>query len=403
MDPTPNPNAIARERILIVDDETASINILVSTLKMEYDLVIAKNGAEALERVAQDRPDLILLDIWMPGTNGVMVCKTLKDDPATRDVPVIFITAMSEEINEAYGLELGAVDYIGKPFNPIVVRARIRTHLELKRHRDRLEQLAEQRAKQLVHADRLATLGVLSASLVHEINNPLAIISCYGSMLAGQVGKSLESIRGAATLDAEQTQSLSLQLQQADEALRHINESVERVVGITRSMREFAYRGSDERRLCQIGQCIGKAMDLARHKVKHTIQLVQQVDPKLPMIYAHPQQLEQVLVNLISNAVDAIGPQNKGTITLRAKTCAHGVQVECEDNGPGIPPEALGRIWEPFFTTKKLDEGTGLGLSISRGIVEEHKGTIQAENRPGGGARFVVTLPLGDPPASATK
>lgn len=131
-----------QQSILVVDDTPANIEILSSVLGEEHDILFATSGEDALELAGSERPDLILLDIMMPGLDGYEVCKRLKRDECTKGIPVIFITAMSEEEDETYGLEVGAIDYISKPISAPIVRARVRNHLELKRYRDALERLS---------------------------------------------------------------------------------------------------------------------------------------------------------------------------------------------------------------------------------------------------------------------
>ncbi|ACO78700.1 response regulator [Azotobacter vinelandii CA] len=125
-----------RHTLLLVDDETTNLQVLRHTLQSDYRLLFAKDGQTALDLVRSDRPDLILLDIMMPGLSGYEVCKALKQDPCTTAIPVIFVTALSEAANERQGLDLGAVDYISKPFNPHIVQARVRTHLSLVQARE---------------------------------------------------------------------------------------------------------------------------------------------------------------------------------------------------------------------------------------------------------------------------
>lgn len=139
----------SQSTILVVDDIETNIDILLETLGDEYDIRVALDGESALENVAEDKPDLILLDIMMPGMDGYEVCRRLKDDPFTHDIPVIFLTAMSEAQNEAKGLALGAVDYVTKPFSPELVKARVSNHLELKKHQDHLQELVALRTKEL--------------------------------------------------------------------------------------------------------------------------------------------------------------------------------------------------------------------------------------------------------------
>ncbi|MCK0506626.1 GGDEF domain-containing response regulator [Aromatoleum anaerobium] len=133
----------ALPRVLIVDDERSNINILGNLLAPDYEVVVAIDGASALRRArAATPPDIILLDVMMPDMNGYDVCRLLKADAATRDIPVIFITSMGEEDNEAYGLDIGAVDYVAKPFSPAILKRRIQTHVELKRLRDHYQHLS---------------------------------------------------------------------------------------------------------------------------------------------------------------------------------------------------------------------------------------------------------------------
>ncbi|MFC1866695.1 two-component system response regulator [Thermodesulfobacteriota bacterium] len=136
--------------VLVVDDTETNIDILVETLGDDYDISVAMDGESALEDIADRVPDLILLDIMMPGMDGYEVCERLKSDDATKNIPVIFLTAMTEEQDEAKGLALGAVDYVTKPFSPELVKSRVRNQLELKRHRDHLEELVQERTMELI-------------------------------------------------------------------------------------------------------------------------------------------------------------------------------------------------------------------------------------------------------------
>ncbi len=142
-------NNFSHRTILVVDDAEANIDILLNALENEYDVSVAMDGESALETVAEQRPDLILLDIIMPGMDGYEVCKRLKEDQETSHIPIIFLTAMTEDQDEAKGLALGAVDYITKPFNPDLVKARVKNQLDLKMHRDHLEEMVAERTKEL--------------------------------------------------------------------------------------------------------------------------------------------------------------------------------------------------------------------------------------------------------------
>lgn len=153
-----------KPRILVVDDTPANIKVLSEVLRHDYELSVATDGDQALELASQQPPDLVLLDIMMPGMDGYEVCRRLKANPATAQAPVIFVTAMTREGDEAKGLDLGAVDYVTKPFRPSLLQSRVRNHLELKRHRDHLEELVRERTAELsltreVTIDTLADLA----------------------------------------------------------------------------------------------------------------------------------------------------------------------------------------------------------------------------------------------------
>lgn len=155
--------------VLIVDDTEANIDILVESLGDDYDIRVAMDGQSALDQVAEELPDIILLDVMMPGMNGYEVCQRLKDSHDTRSVPVIFLTAMTEAQDEKKGLDLGAVDYITKPFNPGLVKARVRNHLDLKRHRDHLEEIVTERTMELA---LLQEVTIESLAALAEYRDP---------------------------------------------------------------------------------------------------------------------------------------------------------------------------------------------------------------------------------------
>ncbi|GFO58323.1 hypothetical protein GMST_06480 [Geomonas silvestris] len=157
------PREAVRQRVLIVDDTLANIEILYKILQADYDVFFAKNGPDGLRVVQREMPDLVLLDIMMPEMDGYQVCAALKADPATAAIPVIFITAMGSEEDETRGLESGAIDYLTKPISPPIVKARVRNHLELKRNRDLLEALGRELTEKNEALKRLAREDGLTA------------------------------------------------------------------------------------------------------------------------------------------------------------------------------------------------------------------------------------------------
>jgi len=180
-----------KEKILIVDDTPVNIRVLVEALKNDYKLSIATNGKVALNYATADQPpDLVLLDIMMPELDGYEVCKRLKEQDKTKEIPIIFITAMSEERNETQGLELGAVDYIVKPINQKIVKARVRTHLELKKHRDHLSELVQEKTAEILEAklDIINRLARAAEYRDNETGMHVIRMSHYSSILAKAAG-----------------------------------------------------------------------------------------------------------------------------------------------------------------------------------------------------------------------
>jgi cyclic di-GMP phosphodiesterase len=177
-------------KVLVVDDTEANIDILVEVLGSDYDVSVAMDGETALEDVADEKPDLILLDIMMPGIDGYEVCKQLKADENTKSIPIIFLTAMTEEQDEARGLALGAVDYVTKPFSTELVKSRVQNQLELKLHRDNLEDLVKKRTIQLEESHRAAIFMLGEAGHFNDTDTGVHIwrMAAYSAAIAMQLG-----------------------------------------------------------------------------------------------------------------------------------------------------------------------------------------------------------------------
>lgn len=245
-------------------------------------------------------------------------------------------------------------------------------HAELEAN---LERLQETQA-QLIQADKLKALGTLLSGMAHELNNPLSSI--------------LLSVQ-------RQKQQYELP-DQARQRLDVIERQAERASGIIRDLLVFARRKPPERQRVNLNEVVNAALTLQAPDLDlNNIRVVRDLEPALPEIWAGKHQLQQVLLNLCTNATHAMkSAYGRGTLTVRSFRKGAEVCVEVNDDGPGIPPDDIGRIFDPFFTTRDAGEGTGLGLSLSFGIVEAHGGQMRAQNLPGSGARFSFTLPVGE-------
>lgn len=387
---------IEKQTILIVDDTPEYIHVLDRILKNDFKIKAALDGEKALKIASgENPPDLILLDIMIPGMDGYEVCRRLKQNKASQAIPVIFVTGKTDFEDELKGFNLGAVDYITKPFEPAVVKARVRTQVELKMHRDHMEALAEARAQQLVHAERLSTLGMLSAGVAHEINNPLMFISGNADIIKIDLEDLQTALARALEQSNPQKQTIDAIILECKESLLEMMEGAKRITSLVQNIKMLSRRDDQAKANIDLSRCIENAMNLCQFGLKR-IGVHLDVASNLPPVTGYIQQIEQVLINLLNNAVDALETVTLPEIRLEVKACDGNIRICLADNGPGINEDNLSAIWEAFYTTKAVGKGTGLGLSISKGIIEDHGGRIWAQNLTPQGACFIIELPFAD-------
>lgn len=387
--------------ILVVDDVETNIDILVDIIDNIYEVGVAINGESALESVAEFPPDLILLDIMMPEMDGYEVCRRIKSSEDTQDIPIIFITAKNQRGDETKGFELGAADYITKPFAPSVVLARVETHIKLKQARDmlkeqnkNLEKKVQERTKQLIHADRLASLGTFSAGMAHEINNPNSFIS--GNITFLEQFWTLAKPVVTKHANEDPTGRLSKFMGEIQPTIEGILDGSKRISKIVESLKSYSKGGlKSSKSNCSLLDPVEDAANLLRHKLKKGATLTLEI-PKEWKVYCDRQQLTQVFVNLINNALEAMeeaGMETGKEILVKSELKNDHHWISIQDNGPGIPLNVAKKIFDPFFTKGKA-KGTGLGLSIVQGIIEEHQGKISVVTEVEKGAMFLIVLPI---------
>ena len=372
---SPAPELIGR-KILIVDDDRLNIRILGGILKNQgYKLANADSGERALEVYAQSKPDLVLLDVMMPGINGFEPCRTLKRLYADGCAPIIFITAKNESEDVVEGLSAGGVDYLPKPFQAREVLARIRTHLNSQLLAEQQKSLVEQLSKADAAKNRF--LGMAA----HDLRGPLASIRGLAEFLRdGVVGE----------LTVDQLDLVNTIHGASQSMLRMVNELL-----------DVATIESGELKIVQekhnLAELIEKSVYLANidaAKKNTRISFTPPADAPYPSIDS--AKIQQVIDNLLSNAAKYSPPGSSITVELRggSDVCTFGVK----DQGPGIPDNERDKLFKDFgrLSVKPTggEKSTGLGLAICRKIVEAHRGTIVAENIPGGGAEFRVSLPF---------
>ena len=389
-----------RHTILIVDDEPFNLDLLEQELMDDYEVVQAGDGPEALRQADSRDPDLILLDVQMPGMSGLEVVEKLRQSPEHVTTPVIMLTAHSGLDAQVEGLDAGADDYITKPFEPDDLHARIRSALrigqlqkDLARERNELEQALkdlQEKESQLVQSEKMAGLGRLVAGIAHELNNPIGFIYANMDHFRRYVGE-LQEVCGTASLDPQSAE----RSQKAFDVLGRLVESCsngsERIKRIVEGLRTFSRLDEAERKAVDLHEGIDSTLDLLEHHLKERIE-VQKAYGDLPLVECYAGQVNQVFMNLLTNAADAI--EGEGQIEITTTTDGDTVRVSIRDTGAGIPAENLSSIFDPFFTTKEIGKGTGLGLSISYGIVQKHDGDIEVQSEVGVGTTFSVVLPV---------
>lgn len=435
-----------QQTLLVVDDTPTNIQVLFDLLDASgYRVAIAKSGESALKRLQGNLPDLILLDVMMPGIDGFETCRQLKANERTADIPVIFMTALSDPVDKVKGLKLGAVDYITKPIQHEEVLARIKVHLQLRQLNQTLEAQVAQRTAELtqaletlqqtqvhlVQSEKMSSLGQLVAGIAHEINNPINFI--YGNLnpAATYTQDLLQLVQCFQSHMPEPPESLRALMEDIDlefiqqdlpQLISSMKLGADRIRQIVLSLRNFSRLDESEFKAVDLHEGIESTLLILQHRLKQhdpnrpEIQIVREYSA-LPPVECYASQMNQVVMNILANAIDALEDAIKPatinnpypgssshqlfadeppTIWLKTRQVdSHWVAIHIQDNGPGVPEQYRQKIFDPFFTTKPTSKGTGLGMSISYQIVaEKHGGSLVCHSRPGQGAEFIITIPI---------
>jgi signal transduction histidine kinase len=426
-------------RILLVDDIPTNLKVLSEAVRNQgWTTLIATDGESAIEQAEYAQPSLILLDVMMPGIDGFETCARLKQNPITAAIPIIFMTALSDSVNKVRGLELGAVDYITKPFQQEEVLARVKLHLklhllsrELEQQNQSLERRVTERTSELerslqqmqemqlhlIQSEKLSSLGQLMAGLAHEINNPVNYLTGNLDYAKKYVADVIEHLslyqqqQDTETIEAHaQRIDLEFLLRDLPSMVNSMNIGIHRIEEISVSLRTFARSDQDEKIRCDVHQGLDSAILILRHRLKANqfrpeIQIVKEYGD-LPEIDCFLGQLNQVFMNLLANAIDALDESNAGRefseiavkpncITIATRTQGDWAYLSIRDNGVGMDETVRAKIFDYLYTTKPVGKGTGIGLAlVSQIIRESHGGTIEVRSNPGSGAEFIIGLPM---------
>jgi C4-dicarboxylate-specific signal transduction histidine kinase len=379
-----------RPLVLVADDEPDMRRFLVSQLEEDYELIEAADGQEAAEKAQETLPDVILLDLMMPQKDGLQVCRELRDYAPTAGIPIILLTARADEEAKFDALQMGANDFLAKPFSSTELQARIKNLIEshhaqrkLTKQNQALNEAIEQIKEtemQLVQSEKLSSLGRMSAGIIHEINNPLNF-SMTGLFALRNKGKKL------APGDRVEY----------DAILNDIEEGLKRVRNIVSDLRTFTHPGGGTGEPVEAIDAVGAAVRFLGGEWKDTVEIHQDISPS-QSLWANRNKLIHVLVNLLQNAIDALrekqfATDEKPQIWIQGRTEGDRSIVTVRDNGPGIDAKIVNKIFDPFFTTKEVGKGMGLGLSICYRIVQGYGGKISVKSEPGQFCEFTLDFP----------
>jgi signal transduction histidine kinase len=389
--------------ILVVDDVKTSLLMLVDILLLDgYQARQASSADMALQLIVASFPDLILLDINMLGIDGFQLCRQLKSNPQTEDIPVIFISGLNDSDNILLGFEAGAVDFISKPYSAKEVLARVNTHLVIKRMKISLKDKNEQVKKsleqtaelqsQLFASEKMASLGRAVAGIAHELNTPMGLCVTATSYLV-EKNKQVKKSFNNHSLSSKGMQDY---IEAVDETLDIIMTSMQRSTEMVNNFKMVAVDVSSEKlRSFTLHDYLSRVINSLTPEIRKTRHIVEVAGDDL-LIDSYPGALSQVITNIIMNAIiHGYDNGQKGHILIRTVLDGSNVHINCSDDGKGMTTESLKKVFEAYYTTRDGEGGSGLGTSIIQQLVTETlKGQVSCSSELGKGTMFTITLPV---------
>lgn len=348
-----------KRKILVVDDEIDNVILLEKRLKaLGYEVITAYDGEEAIDKCINECPDLVLLDIMMPKKDGFEVLKILRDNPKTKDIPVIMLTAKAEVSDKVKGFETGAIDYVTKPFDFKELQARIHANLK-----------SQENVEEKIKGEKLMALSTMMEGVAHEIRNPLTVIGGFAKKLIEMTDKS----------DPKYF------------FVEAILKEVERLERMIKDIYEFKTMVIKKEETVGLNALVLEVLDSLKSLFNNkSVNLKINLTPEDVTIKCDKKYLFKAIKNIFDNAIDAVG--TNGEIYVETMKKDGFFHILIKDNGIGIKPEDLKFIFDPFYTSKM--EGTGLGLTTALKVIKEHNGTISIESKKGVGTSVIIEIKI---------
>jgi signal transduction histidine kinase len=428
--------------ILIVEDDDISRSLLKKMLiEMGHNVAESEDGKQAWQWLCQNPCHLVISDWLMPELDGLELCRKIRSQSFGCYLYVIMLTCKDRKKDLVDAFRAGADDYIPKPFDPEELKARVMTAMRVveleNRHKQLNETLVESAAQiqaknkklesalrrleatqtQMIQSEKMASIGQLAAGVAHEINNPTGYVSSNLKTLSdylkeiGQLIKKyqdlMENISRAESAGVlnndditaiqdikafEKDIDIGFLLEDIDDLIGDCREGTDRIKKIVLDLKDFAHPGEDKLQQMDINRGLESTLNVVYNELKYKATLHKKFGD-IPMVNAYPQQLNQVFMNILVNAAQAI--EKKGDIHIVTQKKDDSVEIQISDTGCGIDPKNISRIFDPFFTTKDVGKGTGLGMNIAYNIVKKHDGTIDVCSEPGKGTTFTIRIPAG--------
>ena len=376
--------------ILVADDEPDMLRFLKSQLSPHYSVLEAVDGQQAIEKASQFLPDVILLDMMMPQKDGLQACGEIREHTPTQSIPIILLTARADEETKLRALEAGASDFLAKPFSTTELHVRIKNLVESHHYQRKvskqnlvlestIEQLKDTET-QLVQNEKLASLGRMSAGIIHEINNPLNFATT-----------------GLFTLRKKAQYLAADQQQEYAEILKDVEDGLKRVKNIVSDLRMFSHPDTESRDQVEVAEVTAVALRFLSSEWKNTVHIEQKL-VEHQTVWGNKNKLIHVLVNLFQNSLDALKSKSfvneQPAIWIEGRVDLGRSILIIRDNGTGISAEHLDKVFDPFYTTKDVGKGMGLGLAICYRIVQECEGRISIRTERGKFCEFTLEFPL---------